>query len=1048
MKLTRLIAVAALLVTVALSARADNITGRVTVTILDESGTPFPGVVVTLSNLKALAPPVSVQTNGEGKAVFGVVQAGGGYRITIEAPGYAKIQEDNITVAGNSASPFLFKLLAERIEKVKVEASRSKADLDEPLSTSFSAEFLDDLPIIGNSYQDALTLAPGVQDTDGDGNPNVNGARERDFKATLDGISNVDPLTGTFMSNINPDAIEEIEVVAEGADASYGGAVGGFAKVITKQGSNDFEGLVKLTYRNDKIDGNGAQPEPAENFQYDYYRPGVSINGPIVKDKLFYAVNADYDNIGEPIALGDGSSVVIKTTGWRHLDKLTWQASPRNKLNFQFSSDPFEVGPLSNFGGFSALASLDSGFNYTQGGPTYSVTWQVPYNQNLQITSIIGFSDTSISFKPTTRHELNECVFDPSADSVKRPAGPIDEDYCINDDTGRVSGSYYQDYEDKRQRLTLKSDATLFVSEFIGKEHIFDFGVVAEDVHYENDFVLSPFSLFQNEPASADVDGSTISFTAGGQLFRTTYVPGSPDSVNNEADGRRYGAYIQDTFRPHPRVSIKAGVRLDYEKISAPGWETFDPKDQYARFMHAYNVCNPDLDPSVEGICTALAMGNFIAYQDLPANSDLITYVEDGRVRVRKPGHVDIDNTNLGPRMSVSWDPWGDLKTKFAATAGRGYGEIFLQVPTREQGADSFTEVYTVRQSTVADPNFPGGTRVIPVVDQNPSSTSEPSVTYVDRNLRTPYVDEFTFGVTREIFAETSLSLTYIHRDFKDQFQDIDINHFAQDHGDNGLPCFRIPEKGIFVPQGKPDGKFDDCAGRSAFVPGGPFGGGTFVEIPDDIPDLLLRNPFFNQIFQIGNYNTEQYRAYKLEFVRRMHHNWEMEASYVWSKAFGQAEDYLQSVGDDPTTIQDEKGYVGYDQRHVVKINTRTKIPVTGITMGIIANWQSGLPYSLTQVAASLDRQVAFGSLTKGYNQVRTTYPSSQRNDHRNDSYFTLSLSGKKEFRIKSANLTVVAEVANLFNDDTRYVSNVRNDAADAFRRFGRFFEFTFKLNF
>ena len=42
-----------------------------------------------------------------------------------------------------------------------------------------------------------LTLAPGVQDADGDGNPNVHGSRDRDFKAEVGGVSNVDPLTGS-----------------------------------------------------------------------------------------------------------------------------------------------------------------------------------------------------------------------------------------------------------------------------------------------------------------------------------------------------------------------------------------------------------------------------------------------------------------------------------------------------------------------------------------------------------------------------------------------------------------------------------------------------------------------------------------------------------------------------------------------------------------------------------------------------------------------------------------------------------------------------------
>ena len=270
--------------------------GKVTVTILDETGAPFPGVVVTLANTKNLAPSKALSTSAEGKAVFGVVQAGSGYMVTIEVAGYQKIEEANISVGINANLNLLYKFQQQKTEKIVFAANKPVASIDER-ARDFKAEFLQDLPILGRNYQSALTLAPGVNDANGDGNPNVHGARERDFKATLDGISNVDPLTGTFMSNINPDAIEEIEVVTTGADASYGRAVGGFANIITKQGSNDFEGVVKMIYRNSALDGNGASSLPAKFFKFDWYQPSVSLTGKIIRDKLFFAVNHEYHDV-------------------------------------------------------------------------------------------------------------------------------------------------------------------------------------------------------------------------------------------------------------------------------------------------------------------------------------------------------------------------------------------------------------------------------------------------------------------------------------------------------------------------------------------------------------------------------------------------------------------------------------------------------------------------------------------------------------------------------------------------------------------------------
>jgi len=63
--------------------------------------------------------------------------------------------------------------------------------------TRFSDELVEDLPVPGRLYHNVLTLAPDVEDADGDGDPNVLGSRNRDFKAVVGGVSNVDPLAET-----------------------------------------------------------------------------------------------------------------------------------------------------------------------------------------------------------------------------------------------------------------------------------------------------------------------------------------------------------------------------------------------------------------------------------------------------------------------------------------------------------------------------------------------------------------------------------------------------------------------------------------------------------------------------------------------------------------------------------------------------------------------------------------------------------------------------------------------------------------------------------
>ena len=67
--------------------------------------------------------------------------------------------------------------------------------------------------------------------------------------------------------------------------------------------------------------------------------------------------------------------------------------------------------------------------------------------------------------------------------------------------------------------------------------------------------------------------------------------------------------------------------------------------------------------------------------------------------------------------------------------------------------------------------------------------------------------------------------------------------------------------------------------------------------------------------------------AIVLELVRRQYRSWEMNASYTWSEATGDGEDFFQELGDDPTLRENQFGFQSYDQRHVVKLNAMSITP-------------------------------------------------------------------------------------------------------------------------
>src|SRR5262245_29646890 len=395
MRLGRLFGVALAFV-ISVTAASAQSSGGLRVRIIDNSDkSPVIGASVTLSNTNKLVATTTLLSDVKGEVLFPVLRAGSGYVIQIIMDGYAGVRQDAKVEIG-SMKDVVIAMAPEHIEKVTVIGEKTQVDLDQnEASTKFSSDFIQDLPVAGRFYQNVLALAPGVQDPDGDGNPNVNGARDRDFKTQVSGISNVDPLTGQFLNLVASDSIEEITVVTAGAGAEYGRAQGGFAQIIQKQGSNDFEGVFGMIYASSKLDGNGATN--ISNSQLpDFYRyqPSLQVSGPIMKDKLWYRLSQEYIRLEQPLVIGGGGTVATTGTDrFSTADQITWQISNRNKMAFQFQADPLTRTNTN----ISALRPSDSSIKQESGGPTYSVQWTAPYSPSLLVDTVVAYQDTKLN---------------------------------------------------------------------------------------------------------------------------------------------------------------------------------------------------------------------------------------------------------------------------------------------------------------------------------------------------------------------------------------------------------------------------------------------------------------------------------------------------------------------------------------------------------------------------------------------------------------------------------------------------------------------------
>jgi hypothetical protein len=542
--------------------------------------------------------------------------------------------------------------------------------------------------------------------------------------------------------------------------------------------------------------------------------------------------------------------------------------------------------------------------------------------------------------------------------------------------------------------------------------------------------------------------------------FGTAYVTlAVPGETSGRTTGTNLAVFVEDQIKPTSGLQITAGLRVDREEILAQGLEPFDPQAEFERFLEISQT-NP-------GIAMALA---FTRYPDVPGFrqtladmlgvplsqiilSDTLASSVDWQ-QTRRSVDVALTNTNVSPRFSLAWDPWKDGKTKIAFSAGRYYDKLFLGIPLLELEPPSTT--LTIDARRVQDDYLAFGL--------NQSFNPTISVQTVDRGLDTPYNDEYMLSFERAIFNETTIKATYIRREFRDQLQDIDINHVPGDRGtcefadDPGEPQVvaspgsgqtvedeNTGEEYIDTDPGTGDGRIDDCTG--AVIRFDLFS--APVVVPDGLADLYVLNPGWGEILLVGNFNETDYESYVVELVRRLYRGWQMNASYTWSEAVGNAEDFDQVLGNERNLVEDEQGYLSYDQRHVVRLHFTT-VAAHGFRLGAFLRWESGLPWS---VLVSRDTLFAtppeFGLAGGREADFRLRYPTRQRNDRRNESFWTLDLRVARELRIaKRVDTQITAEVFNVLDDQSLRVDDLTNGNLAGERRFGRRFQVGLRFGF
>ena len=289
----------------ALPAGAQTGTGRIVGVVKDATGAVVPGATVRATH-EATGITSETVTNATGNYVFPSMNVGS-YTVMIELSGFASVTSTkNVLTVGVELRIDATLHPGGLAEAVTVTETAVRVQTTESsLSTLVSEKTIETLPLNGRNPLHLIGLVPGVVGhsaeataSGGTSTQQINGDRGRGITTTQDGIDIADPVIprGELTNApVNPDALQEFRVITGNAKAEYGRSAGGQIVLVTKSGSNRFEGTGYFFLRDTSLDANSYFNElnnlPTEILERKQF--GASFGGPIKRNRAFFFFNYD-----------------------------------------------------------------------------------------------------------------------------------------------------------------------------------------------------------------------------------------------------------------------------------------------------------------------------------------------------------------------------------------------------------------------------------------------------------------------------------------------------------------------------------------------------------------------------------------------------------------------------------------------------------------------------------------------------------------------------------------------------------------------------------
>jgi Carboxypeptidase regulatory-like domain len=1068
-------------------AHAQGVDATVNGAIKDQAGALIPGVTVTLID-RSTGREVTATTNPEGFYVFQNVRPAT-YSVIAQQTGFKRQEVPGVKVDVSVPTTVNFDLVAGGLEEtVTVSASDAAVPINSTngeLSTTVQQQQINDLPLNGRNPLALAGLQAGVSAGASNRTATINGLRGTFSNLTWDGININDNFIRT--DSLFGDAAPSVPGVAEFTlitqNAGPGDALGvSQVKLITPRGGNEYHGSVFEYHRNDAFDANSffnnAAGLPNEKLIRNEF--GFNVGGPFAlprfgeggprsygKDKLFFyayyegTIDREDESVTRTVLTGparQGLFTYQATNGTQQtvnlltLSGLTRDSVATSLINLTPLPNDLTGGDRVNFARFR--------FNTPSGSDQHLWGFRTDYDLSSKNRFEVIFSQFHFSLPNDPFNAIGE-PFPGLPGGGQRSVRP------------RLAAAWNwtpeSNFNNELRGGLFKNSPKFFTNVTFDRGYLVSFTVVnnapfisnAEQNFLEQGRKTGTYELMDNagwsrgnhfirfganyrlvkiDPfnAGGTVRLATLGFNDVGTFnpLRTNLFPGgisttdfnnatnilasiagpiqsvaetfnatdkSSGLIRGQINRQSYeywnvGPYIGDTWRFRPNLTFNLGLRYEFVSV-----------------------------PLEKNGLLQLPIGGLEAILDPNARVDAAS--GGGRPLFNN------DMNNFAPSFSFAWDPFSNGKTSIRGAYGISY-VIDNNITTIDNAASrGFSQTITLNSTsgTLSSgvPSVPIPSFSLPQTSlENFRQNNAFALFTFDPNLRVPYVQQWNFGVQREILSDTVFEVRYVGNRGTKLTRAIDVNQqrifangFFQDFQRamfnfnncggrvnptaaqcaNRQPLQLLPSFGSFalnqatfltaVRQGEPARALDFYITNKAFFFAG-FGGEAFGSTQTLNP--YLPNPSTYVADYVGNGAYSNYNALQAEVRRRYRSGFDFQANYTWSKSLtdyeGSSTNFLGLLD---LTLGDivEKRRANNDLTHAFKANAGYELPfghgkrwfnggalgaiLGGVKLTGIFRAQSGRPISFVSARGTLNRTGRSGN-----NTVDSTLTLDQLQNH------------------------------------------------------------------